>query len=274
MNQMQQLLLIKIGGNVIDQPAALKTFLDDYVPIAGKKILIHGGGKIATDISRALRIEAQLIDGRRVTDAETLKVVTMVYGGLINKMIVSGLQARGCNAIGLTGADADVIAAKKRVDKNIDYGFVGDIERVNVEPIRQFLENGLAPVFAPLTHDGKGAMLNTNADTIAAALASALCKSYETRLIYCFDKKGVLATTDEESVIPQLNLKQYQDLKTQGIVTKGMLPKLDNAFATLQAGVHAVTLCHAAQIQRAVKGGLAVGTTLVLNKKSEVRLGQ
>jgi len=264
MNQMQQLLIIKIGGNVIDQPEALAAFLDEYAQIEGKKILIHGGGKIATDISRALGIETQMIDGRRITDAETLKVVTMVYGGLINKTIVSGLQARGCNAIGLTGADANVIAAKKRVGKNIDYGFVGDIEQVNIAPIMRFLNDGLAPIFAPLTHDGKGAMLNTNADTIAAALASALCKHYETRLIYCFDKKGVLASADEDSVIPQLNLKQYSDLKARGIVTKGMLPKLDNAFATLQAGVRTVTLCHAAQIQRVIKGDLAVGTTLIL----------
>jgi len=261
---MQQLLIIKIGGNVIDQPEALKVFLDDFAPIPGKKILIHGGGKIATDISRTLGIEVQMIDGRRITDAETLKVVTMVYGGLINKTIVSGLQVRGCNAIGLTGADANVMAAKKRVDKNIDYGFVGDIEQVNGGPIMQFLNVGLTPIFAPLTHDGKGVMLNTNADTIAAALASALCKHYETRLIYCFDKKGVLASTDDDSVIPQLNQRQYQDLKAKGVVIKGMLPKLDNAFATLQAGVHTVTLCHAAQIQRAVKGNLAVGTTLVL----------
>jgi len=261
---MENLLIIKIGGNVIDQPEALAVFLDDYAPIAGKKILIHGGGKIATDISRALGIEAQMIDGRRITDAEMLKIVTMVYGGLINKTIVSGLQARGCNAIGLTGADANVIAAKKRADKNIDYGFVGDIEQVNVAAIGQFLNAGLAPIFAPLTHDGNGAMLNTNADTIAAALAGALCKYYETRLIYCFDKKGVLTSADEESVIPQLNLKQYFDLKARGVVTKGMLPKLDNAFATLQAGVSSVTLCHAAQIRRAVKGDFAVGTTLVL----------
>ena len=261
---MQPLFIIKIGGNVIDQPQALDKFLDDFAPIAGKKILIHGGGKIATDISRALGIEAQMIDGRRITDAETLKVVTMVYGGLINKTIVSGLQARGCNAIGLTGADANVIAAKKRADKNIDYGFVGDIEQVNVAPIMQFLDAGFTPVFAPLTHDGNGAMLNTNADTIAAALASVLCKHDETRLIYCFDKKGVLASAEEHAVISQLNPAQYAELKAKGIVSKGMLPKLDNAFATLQTGVRAVTLCHAADIQRAVQGDLAVGTTLRL----------
>jgi acetylglutamate kinase len=264
MQTTQSLLIIKIGGNVIDQPEALKVFLDDFAPIVDKKILIHGGGKIATDISRSLGIEAQMIEGRRITDAETLKVVTMVYGGLINKTIVSGLQARGCNAIGLTGADANVIAAKKRVDKNIDYGFVGDIEQVNAAAIVQFLDAGLTPIFAPLTHDGKGAMLNTNADTITAALARALCKHYETRLIYCFDKKGVLASADEDAVIPQLNLTQYADLKARRIVTKGMLPKLDNAFATLHAGVHAVILCHAAQIQQAVRGDFAVGTTLTL----------
>lgn len=261
---MEPLLVIKIGGNVIDQPEALATFLDDYVRIESKKILIHGGGKIATDISRALGIEAQMVDGRRITSAETLKVVTMVYGGLINKMIVSGLQARGCNAIGLTGADANVIMATKREDKKIDYGYVGDIERVNVVPLMQFLSAGLSPVFAPLTHDGNGTMLNTNADTIAATLAGALCTHYRTRLIYCFDKKGVLVSADENAVIPRLTLAQYYDLKVKGIISKGMLPKLEEAFAALQSGVATVILCHASQVRLAVDGEKKVGTTLVL----------
>jgi acetylglutamate kinase len=261
---MEQLFVIKIGGNVIDQPEALAAFLDDFVRIEGRKILIHGGGKIATDISQALGIETQMVDGRRVTSAETLKVVTMVYGGLINKTIVSGLQARGCNAIGLTGADANVIVAKKREDKKIDYGYVGDIERVNVAPIIQFLDAGISPVFAPLTHDGKGNMLNTNADTIVAALASALCSHYHTRLVYCFDKKGVLASADEDAVIPRLTQVQYHDLKAKGVISKGMLPKLEEAFAALQAGVAAIILCHASQVRLAVVGDQAAGTTLVM----------
>jgi acetylglutamate kinase len=261
---MEQLLIIKIGGNVIDRPEALATFLDDYVRIEGRKILIHGGGKIATDISRALSIEAQMVDGRRITSAETLKVVTMVYGGLINKTIVSGLQSRGCNAIGLTGADANVIVARKREDKKIDYGYVGDIVRVNVAPIVQLLDAELSPVFAPLTHDGNGTMLNTNADTIAAALASALCTHCCTRLIYCFDKKGVLASADEDAVIPRLTPAQYHGLKVKGVISKGMLPKLEEAFAALRAGVTAIILCHASQLRSAVDGDSKVGTTLVL----------
>ncbi|MDZ7361943.1 MAG: acetylglutamate kinase [candidate division KSB1 bacterium] len=260
---MEHLLIIKIGGHVIDQPEALAAFLDDYAGLAGKKILIHGGGKIATDISRALRMEARMVDGRRLTDKETLKVVTMVYGGLINKMIVSGLQARGVNAIGLTGADADVIVAKKRQDKQIDYGYVGDVERVNDAAIVQFLGAGLSPVFAPLTHDRRGSMLNTNADTIAAALASSLCRHYPTRLIYCFEKKGVLASADENAVIPRLTFERYQNLKTEGVISKGMLPKLEQAFAALQAGVAAVILCHAAQLSLAAQGEAPVGTSLV-----------
>ncbi|MDZ7292539.1 MAG: acetylglutamate kinase [candidate division KSB1 bacterium] len=261
---MEQLLIIKIGGNVIDQPEALAAFLDDYVKIESRKILIHGGGKIATDISHALGIETQMIDGRRITSAETLKVVTMVYAGLINKTIVSGLQARGCNAIGLTGADANAIVAKKRENKNLDYGYVGDIERVNVVPIIQFLEAGLAPVLAPLTHDGKGTMLNTNADTIAAALASAMCRHYHTRLIYCFDKKGVLVSANENSVIPQLTLAQYHDLKANGTIAKGMLPKLEQAFEALRSGVADIVLCHASQLRLAVQDHSSVGTTLAL----------
>jgi acetylglutamate kinase len=205
-----------------------------------------------------------MVDGRRITSAETLKVVTMVYGGLINKTIVSGLQSRGCNAIGLTGADANVIVARKREDKKIDYGYVGDIERVNVAPIIQFLDAGLSPVFAPLTHDGKSNMLNTNADTIAAALASTLCSHYRTRLIYCFDKKGVLASTDEDAVIPRVSLAQYHDLKAKGIIFKGMLPKLEEAFVALQSGVAAVVLCHASQVQLAVDDEPKVGTALAL----------
>ncbi len=261
---MEKLLIVKLGGNVIDQPSALVSFLDDFALLAGKKILVHGGGKLATEVSTALGLETKMIEGRRITDAATLKVVTMVYAGGINKTLVSGLQARGCNALGLTGADANVIAARKRQHPGIDFGFAGDIERIDTAVVRQFLHAGLSPVFAPLTHDGRGTMLNTNADTIAAALASALVAHYRTTLVYCFDKKGVLASADEDVVIPTLTPQQYQSLKSKGVISKGMLPKLDESFAALQAGAEAIILCHASELQRAANGDEAVGTRLVL----------
>ena len=260
--KMEKLFIVKIGGNVIDQPEALALFLDDYARITSKKILVHGGGKLASEISRALGIEPQMIEGRRLTDQETLKVVTMVYGGLINKTIVSGLQARGCNALGLTGADANIILARKRRHPGIDFGYVGDIERVNVAPLLQFLGAGLFPVFAALTHNGEGTMLNTNADTIAAALARSLFAHYQTTLIYCFDKKGVLAASNEDSVMPVLTREQYQSLRAQGIISRGMIPKLDEAFAALQAGAHAVVLCHAAHLLLAAAEDGKAGTHL------------
>ena len=188
----------------------------------------------------------------------------MVYGGWINKTIVSGLQARGCNALGLTGADANAIFAKKRQHPNIDFGYVGDIEHVNTAVIVSLLHAGLAPVFAPLTHDGHGTMLNTNADAIAAALASALLAHFHTTLIYCFDKKGVLAAADENAVIPHLTPQQYESLKSQGIISQGMIPKLDESFAALRAGAEAIVLCHASQMRQAAEGVKGVGTRLAL----------
>ncbi len=261
---MEKLLLAKIGGNVIDSSEVLAAFLDDFATIAGQKILVHGGGKLATEVATALGVETKMVEGRRLTDAETLKVVMMVYAGWINKTIVSGLQARGCNAIGLTGADANALAARKRQHPRLDFGFVGDIERVNTAVVIQFLHAGLTPVFAPLTHDGRGTMLNTNADTLAAALASALVPHHRTTLIYCFDKKGVLASADEADVIPRLTPQHYQSLKSKGVVSSGMIPKLDESFAALQAGVEAIILCHAAELRRVVHGEEAVGTILTL----------
>jgi len=259
--------IVKIGGNIIDDAGKLNKFLKDFAQLKESKILVHGGGKIATEISKSLGIEAQLIDGRRITDQETLKVVTMVYGGLVNKNIVAKLQVFGCNAIGLTGADANLIPARKRPVTTIDFGFVGDITdgAVNSEIVSKFLQSELIPVFAPLTHDGQGNLLNTNADTIASVLAVALAKKYETQLIYCFEKKGVLAEiSDEKSVISQINKAQYETLKADGTIALGMIPKLDNAFEALQKGVRSVVICHADAIGQLDQENSTAGTTLVL----------
>ncbi len=245
--------VIKVGGNVIDNPALLEQFLTDLAGVPGKKILIHGGGKIATRIGDKLGIESKYVNGRRITDAETIDVVTMVYGGLVNKQIVAKLQARGCNAIGLTGADANIIPASKRPVKEIDYGFVGDIATADVQtaPVKLLLDAGLTPVFSPLTHDGKGQILNTNADTIAASLAIALSAHYPVRLIYCFEKKGVLQdASNDDSVINLITRSSYQRLLEEGVLTEGILPKLENAFAAIESGVKEVLIGHANDMQR------------------------
>jgi acetylglutamate kinase len=241
----KSLYIIKIGGNVIDNSENLYHFLKDFERLDGFKILVHGGGKVATQIAEELGIEAKLVDGRRITDIETLRVVTMVYGGLINKNIVVQLQRFGNNAIGLTGADGNFIRAKKRPVKTIDYGFVGDIDDNSINPqnISRLMEAGFTPVFCALTHDGEGQLLNTNADTIASALAVALSSLYETTLIYCFEKKGVLQDIDDEdSLIREINPEHYEELKTRRIIHSGMLPKLDNAFTAISCGVKAVII--------------------------------
>ncbi|MFN3405740.1 MAG: acetylglutamate kinase [Cytophagaceae bacterium] len=260
---MQKLYVIKIGGNVIDDDNSLQKFLHNLSLIKENIILVHGGGKVATEISKGLGIEAQMVDGRRITDAETLKIVTMVYGGLINKKIVSQLQANGKNAIGLTGADANIIQSSKRPLKNgIDYGFVGDVEKINPQPIVHFLSMGLTPVIAPLTHDLKGNILNTNADTVASTLAVGLAENFAVNLIYCFELKGVLQDiNDKNSVITEINTERYQQLKQDGIIAKGMIPKMDNSFDAIKAGVSSVTICHADDLvsiinDRAQKGSL------------------
>jgi acetylglutamate kinase len=241
----RDLHIIKIGGNVIDNSENLYHFLKDFTALDGYKILVHGGGKVATQLSETLGIEPKLVDGRRITDIETLRVVTMVYGGLINKNIVAQLQRFGNNAIGLTGADGDFIRTKKRPVKTIDYGFVGDIDENSIDPqnIRRLMEAGFTPVFCAITHDGEGQLLNTNADTIASALAVALSKLYETTLIYCFEKKGVLQDiNDEGSLIREIDPERYEELKKQQIIHSGMLPKLDNAFTAINCGVKAVII--------------------------------
>lgn len=266
---MKQLFIIKIGGNVVDNPEALDDFLGNFAKIDATKILIHGGGKIATKIGEQLGIAPNYINGRRITDAATVDLVTMVYGGLVNKKIVAKLQAFKCNAIGLTGADANIIPATKRpivmpaknTDENanvsnkfnlgsggtagIDYGFVGDVksETVGVSQIESLLTSGLTLVVAPLTHDGQGQMLNTNADTIASTLAVSLSKIYDVRLIYCFEKKGVLEDVeDENSVISLITKDKYKALKQENKLFDGILPKIDNAFAAIDNGVKEVLI--------------------------------
>lgn len=261
----EALNLIKIGGNIIDDEAKLQAFLADFARLSGPRILVHGGGKIATEVARGLGIEAQMVEGRRITDADMLRIVTMVYGGLVNKNIVAKLQALGTQALGLTGADANIIPARKRPVKTIDYGFVGDISEgaIQVKPLRGFLDLGLTPVLAPLTHDGEGNLLNTNADTIASAVAVALSSEYRVKLTYCFEKKGVLADiTDEDSVIHRIDPETYRALKADGTIVQGMIPKLDNAFAAIGAGVESVYICHADQVLSILENQQQAGTQL------------
>ena len=258
------LSIIKIGGNIVDNPEALDNFLADFSQINGNKILVHGGGKIATKVSAALGIEAQMVDGRRITDAETIKVVTMVYAGLVNKSIVSKLQALDCNAIGLSGADANVIQSHKRVVKTIDYGFVGDVDGVNASFLKNLLEQETQPVLAPITHDKKGLLLNTNADTIASTVAVAMSKVMETQLIYCFELPGVLTDiNDKNSVISSINLSTYQNLKEEGVIAAGMIPKMDNCFDAINEGVSKVRIAHALDLKAILENGETKGTVLI-----------
>lgn len=255
--------IVKIGGNVIDDPEKLAGFLGRFAALPGKKILVHGGGKIATKIAKELGIESKMVDGRRITDAPMRDVVTMVYGGLVNKRLVATLQRLGCNAIGLTGADGAGILAHKRPVKTIDYGFVGDVEQVNTPFLTLLLQNGLTPVFAPLTFDAEGNILNTNADTQASEIARALSGVEDVNLVYCFEKKGVLKdANDNTTLIPRLIPETYEKYKQEGIIYDGMIPKLDNAFAAVQAGVRKVIICEADDLTEAVQG--AAGTTIEL----------
>lgn len=260
----QPLYVVKIGGNVIDNPEACSRFLSAFAKLSGIKILVHGGGKVATQMAARLQIETQMVEGRRVTDKAMLDVVTMVYGGLVNKNLVAQLQSVGCNAIGLTGADGGIIRSVKRPVKTVDYGFVGDIEAVNDVQINALLHSNLIPVIAPLTYSDNGLLLNTNADTMASAMAVAMAKHYDVNLIYCFEKKGVLSDPDDDdSVIRSLTPGQYADYKDSGAINKGMIPKLDNAFAALEAGVTKVTICHAAELNQVDADG--AGTIISLS---------
>ena len=249
------LFVVKIGGNIIDDSNALDIFLDQFATIKEPKILIHGGGKLATEMASTLHIPQQMIDGRRITDDATLKVVTMVYAGFINKNIVAKLQAKTCDAIGLTGADGNIIVAKKRIVKDIDYGFVGDVVQVNNPFIKKILDNNNTPVIAPITHDGTGQLLNTNADTIANEIAKAMAEDYDVQLIYCFDKKGVLANlNDENSVIKLITKENFDALKKDTIVHEGMIPKIENALQAVGAGVQSVSIGHGFELNEMIKG--------------------
>lgn len=242
---MRTIKVIKIGGNVVNNPEALDSFLEKFTSISGPKILVHGGGKEATALSKALGIETKMVNGRRVTDKDTLDVVTMVYAGLINKRIVAHLQALGCDAIGLSGADADVIAATRRPANPIDFGYVGDIaaENVSEHVISMFLSQSITPVFCAITHDRKGGLLNCNADSIASNVAVASARIMPTTLTFCFEKPGVLADAEDDStVIPAINHKNVGALTSDGTLSGGMLPKIENALAAIDAGVKCVTI--------------------------------
>ena len=245
----EQLTLIKVGGKIVEDEDSLHSLLNDFTAIAGHKVLVHGGGRSATRMATRMGIESIMIDGRRVTDADMLSVVTMVYGGLVNKNIVAKLQARGVNALGLTGADMDVIHSHKRPVKEIDYGFVGDVDRVDGSALGQLIAQGVVPVMAPLTHDGQGNLLNTNADTIAGETAKALAALFDVTLVFCFEKKGVLLNADDDdSVIDHLDEARFKELVDQGVIQGGMIPKLQNAFDAIHCGVSRVVITRADQI--------------------------
>lgn len=246
----QKITVVKVGGAIVEDPQSLDQLLQNFAAIEGPKVLVHGGGRRATKVATSLGIESKMVNGRRITDAEMLEVVTMVYGGLVNKNIIAQLQSKGINALGLTGADMDVIHSHKRPQKNgIDYGFVGDVEHVNGFALRNIIEQGITPVMAPLTHDGKGNMLNTNADTIASETAKALARFYDVTLIYSFEKKGVLSNPeDDESVIPTITRQDFEQYVANGTVAGGMIPKLENALAAVDSGVSQVIITLASAI--------------------------
>ena len=246
----EKLTIVKVGGAVVEDEAQLAQLLKDFSGIEGKKVLVHGGGRRATQVAASLGIESKMVNGRRITDAEMLNVVTMVYGGLVNKNLVARLQANGVNALGLTGADIDVIRSHKRPLKDgIDYGFVGDVDKANGEMLSRLIEVGITPVMAPLTHDGQGTILNTNADTIASETAKALAPYYDVTLIFSFEKKGVLRNPDDDdSVIPVITRADFIKYKEDGTISGGMLPKIENALAAIDAGVSRVIITLATAI--------------------------
>ena len=256
---MEKITVIKVGGAVVEDEAQLTQLLQDFSAIEGRKVLVHGGGRRATKVAAQLGIETQMVNGRRITDASMLEVVTMVYGGLVNKNVVARLQAQGIDALGLTGADIDVIRSHKRPLKNgVDYGFVGDVDRADGDKLHTLIEAGIVPVMAPLTHDGMGNILNTNADTIAGETAKALAKHYDVTLVFCFEKKGVLSNPDDdESVIPTITRADFDRYVADGKISGGMIPKIENAFNAIDAGVGRVVITKADSI------GLNFGTVIV-----------
>lgn len=256
---MNKLSLIKVGGKVVENPETLAKLLNDFKQIAGYKILVHGGGKLATELSQKMGIETKMVEGRRITDRETLEVVTMVYAGLVNKNIVAQLQAMHINAMGLCGADFNLIRSIKRPVKDIDYGFVGDVQEVQGDVLADLINQNIVPVVAPITHDRQGQLLNTNADTVANELAKAMAPHFDVHLYYCFEKPGVLMNPDDDSsVIREIKRKEFEQYKEEGIIQGGMIPKLDNAFNALACGVKEVIIT---QADRLLSGG---GTHIIV----------
>ena len=247
---MEKLTLIKVGGKIVEEEETLRNLLNDFSQVEGCKVLVHGGGRSATKLAAQLGIESKMVGGRRITDVDMLRVVTMVYGGLVNKNIVAGLQALGINALGLTGADMNLMRSDKRPVGEVDYGFVGDVKEVNADLLASLIHQGIVPVLAPLTHDKQGHMLNTNADTIAGEAAKALAKHFEVTLMFCFEKKGVLKDeNDDESVIPEIDRTAFEQYVEAGVIQGGMIPKLENSFQAIDAGVKQVIITQASDIQ-------------------------
>lgn len=255
----KRLTVLKVGGAIVEDPDSLSKLLINFSKIDGHKLLVHGGGKLATILSERLGIETKMIDGRRITDSDTLEVVTMVYAGSVNKRVVACLQSIGINALGLTGADMNIIRSVRRPIKKIDFGFVGDIQEVDGEILAGLIAKGVVPVISPITHDGKGQLLNTNADTIASEVAKSLAEYFEVELFYCFEKSGVLIDQeDEDSVIPALNKTLSDEYIARGVISDGMIPKIENAFAAIRAGVSRVIITKADQIADPKAGTLIV----------------
>ena len=253
----KNITVVKIGGNVIDNEAALARFVKDFAQLPSPKVLIHGGGKLATRLAEKLEIPTTMIEGRRVTDAATLDVVTMVYAGLINKQVVAKLQREGCNALGFSGADGNMIPARRRNPEPIDYGFVGDIcsSEINTSLLATLLASGITPVFCAITHDGKGTLLNSNADSVASAVAVASATIAPTQLVFCFEKQGVLRDVeDEDSVIGLITRADYPTLRSEGVISKGMIPKIDNAFYAIESGVESVSIKHSEEVANPLAG--------------------
>lgn len=257
---MEKLTLIKVGGKIVEEQATLSRLLASFAAIPGRKVLVHGGGRSATAMASRLGIESRMVGGRRITDKAMLEVVTMVYGGLVNKNIVAGLQAQGVNALGMTGADMNILLSDKRPVGEVDYGYVGDVRRVDAVALSALIEMGVVPVIAPLTHDGRGSMLNTNADTMAGETAKALASRYEVSLVYCFEKRGVLRDeNDDNSVIAEMTRQQFETYRAEGVVQGGMIPKLENAFDAIRHGVREVIITRADAIGQPHEGTRIVG---------------
>ena len=252
---MEKLTLIKVGGKIVEEQATLSRLLASFAAIPGRKVLVHGGGRSATAMASRLGIESRMVNGRRITDKPMLEVVTMVYAGLVNKNIVAGLQALGVNALGMTGADMNILLSDKRPVGEVDYGYVGDVRRVDAAALSALIEMGVVPVIAPLTHDGQGSMLNTNADTMAGETAKALASRYEVSLVYCFEKRGVLRDeNDDNSVIAEMTRQQFETYRAEGVVQGGMIPKLENAFDAIRHGVREVIITRADAIGQPHEG--------------------